>query len=166
MAALAYDEEVIVIDSGSYCTRIGMAGQPNPDLVDKTVIGKPKRRGSINIEDGSESKQIYTGDDALSKQSILHLNYPVKKGVVTDWSSLECLWRNYFERLSYDVEDHPIMILDSPFSTDDDRETMTTLMFEAFSSPSLYIATTAACSLYASGRTTVRDACMLYPKYL
>jgi actin, other eukaryote len=45
-------------------------------------------------------------------------------------------------------------MLDSPFSSDESRERLTSLMFETFNAPSMYIDTTAACSLYASGRTT------------
>jgi len=111
MAALSYDEDVIVIDSGSDLTRIGMSGQGSPGLVEKTVIGKPKRRASIAVDE-KDSKHLYAGEEAIARQSILNIVHPVQKGIVTDWPSLEALWRMYFEKLSYDIEgtNYPLLV--------------------------------------------------------
>ena len=73
------EEEVIVIDCGTETTRIGMAGSPAPNLINRTVLGKPKRPESIAI-DGNRS--AFVGHDALQKHSILNLKHPVDKGMV------------------------------------------------------------------------------------
>ena len=49
--------DTIIIDNGSFETKIGYAGNMNPDIVIPTVIGK-------NI--GSE-KKYFIGEDALNK---------------------------------------------------------------------------------------------------
>ena len=73
------EEEVIVIDCGSESTRIGMAGDAAPALIDRTVLGKPKRRESI-ASDGKRG--VFVGQDALQKHSILNLKHPVEKGLI------------------------------------------------------------------------------------
>ena len=78
----------------------------------------------------------------------------MEKGIITDWDGIEELWTAYFEEMELDTEAQPMLVLDSPFASDASRERLTQLMFETFNAPSMYIDTTAACSLYASGRTT------------
>ena len=152
------EEEVIVIDCGSESTRIGMAGDAAPALIDRTVLGKPKRRESI-ASDGKRG--VFVGQDALQKHSILNLKHPVEKGLIVgkrivfqiawvddrqfssyshsrnsvfsslslvDWDGIEQLWAAYFEELDYDTEAHPMFVLDSPFCPDASRDRLVTLM--------------------------------------
>ena len=51
-------------------------------------------------------------------------------------------------------EEHPILLTEPPLNSTKTREKMTTVMFEVFCAPSVYIGNTAVLSLYASGRTS------------
>ena len=66
-----YEEEVIVIDSGTEMTRIGLAGGQGPALVKRTCVGKPRRRESIASGKG---EALYVGEDALAKHRYIHLS--------------------------------------------------------------------------------------------
>ena len=69
-----------MIDCGSETTRIGMAGDNAPVLINRTVLGKPKGRESIAT---GGNRGAFVGHDALQKHSILNIKHPVEKGLVT-----------------------------------------------------------------------------------
>ena len=39
-------------------------------------------------------KNAYVGDEAQSKRGILNLNYPIDRGVVTNWNDMEKIWHH------------------------------------------------------------------------
>ena len=53
-----------------------------------------------------------------------------------------------------DPANHPVLLIESRYSTNNHREKMTQIMFETFNTPSMYITVKHALSLYVSGRTT------------
>ena len=105
MSTPTYEEEVIVIDTGTDFTRMGLSSQAAPAMMCRTVVGKPKRRESIASADGKP--QIYFGQDAFDKHSVLNLKYPVEKGIINDWDALESLWHSCFAHLRLDIESLP-----------------------------------------------------------
>ncbi len=68
---------------------------------------------------------------------------------------MEAIWRHTFDNeLRVDVSTRPVMLTEAPMNPKVNREKMTTLMFEDFNVPAMYVAIQAVLSLYASGRTT------------
>merc|ERR1719491_1988877 len=76
---------------------------------------------------GMAQKDAYVGDEAQSKRGILLLKYPIE---------------------------HSVLLTEAPLNPKANREKMTQIMFETFSTPGMYVAIQAVLSLYASGRTT------------
>ena len=77
----------IVIDAGSYTTKVGFNGHETPKAEFPTTIGRLKR----DVSEATRAKHhdYYIGDEALWKHLILDTTRTVECGVVVDWDAME-----------------------------------------------------------------------------
>ena len=86
------------------------------------------------------------------------LEHPMERGTVVEggWDAMELLWEHIYSKsyLNAKLEEHPVLLTESPHNANSHREQLAEIFFETFRVPALFVAPPAVLSLYASGRTT------------
>ncbi|KAJ5730255.1 uncharacterized protein N7483_004763 [Penicillium malachiteum] len=129
------DVQPLVLDTGSFRTKAGFSGDDAPRAL-PTVIGNS-----------------HMGDEAISNgEPLINL---IQNGTVTDWDALFKIYHYaFYKGLNVATEEHPILLAESPFTSQADREKVVKLMFETFNVPALNIVPDAVLAAYASQRVT------------
>jgi actin len=148
------DEEqaAIVCDNGSGMVKAGFSGDDAPRCVFPSIVGRPKGEQTMM---GGARKDHFIGDDAQARRGILTIRYPIEHGIVTNWDDMEKIWHHtFYNELRVNPEANNVMLTEAPMNPKQNREKMTSIMFETFSVPAMYVGIQAVLSLYSSGRTT------------
>ena len=121
----------IIIDNGSGIIKSGFAGNDHPSAVFPTIIGR--RRHAAAILETNQQDQ-YIGKRALVNKDVLTIHYPIEHGIVADWHGMEKIWHHtFYNELHAAPEEHPLLITDSSLNPKGNREKMTEVLFERFS---------------------------------
>uniref|UniRef100_A0A7S4Q5B9 Actin-related protein 3 n=1 Tax=Alexandrium monilatum TaxID=311494 RepID=A0A7S4Q5B9_9DINO len=145
----------VIIDIGSGFTKLGYAGNIEPQYVIPTVVANSaKKAGSVYISKsqttGFAETDYYIGDEALARKETHDIVYPVAKGRIDHWDDMErFLQQAIFRNLRCLPEEHLFLLTEPPFNTPENRELTAELMFETFNVKGLHIAVQAVLALYA-----------------
>lgn len=152
MAFLDGNKRALVVDNGSFRIKAGFSRDEAPRALFPSVVGRVKHDG---IMVGTDNKDAVVGHHAIKRRGMLNLSNPIRGGSVQDWQNVEKIWHHtFYNELQVPPEEHPVLLTEPPLNSVQNREKMTSVMFEVFCTPSVYIGNTAVLSLYASGRTS------------
>jgi actin-related protein 4 len=151
----------LVLDTGSYWTRVGFAGEDSPRAVIPTHYGS--MLAGVDAEElpdadgpavGGPKKTYYFGDSDLNyPRPGMDISNPMKDGVVQDWDAITSIWSHGLENiLQTDAKDSPMLFTEQIWNSDASREKMMEVAFEHFEAAATYIVKSPVCSLFASGK--------------
>lgn len=139
----------IVIDNGTGYTKMGYAGNVEPQFIIPTSIAAKKV--DINKAANLDDLDFHIGDEAEPYSKTFGINYPVRKGQVDNWTQMEQVWQHsIFKYLRAEPEDHYFCLTEPPLNPPENREFAAEVFFETFNVPGLYIAVQAVLALCAS----------------
>ena len=114
MASLGPSTRAVVIDNGSGYSKVGYAGNVRPDYVFPTAIAAADEGASEiggSARDGLRDLDFCVGDLAVGS-SRHTVNYPVRHGLIENWTNMERVWqRCFFEHLRADPEDAYVVLV-------------------------------------------------------
>ena len=145
------DNPPCVIDNGTGYTKMGYAGNSEPQYIVPTLIASQVNKGFDSKAGGVDDLDFYMGNEAQAHQQSHQINYPIRHGLVENWDHMERLWqRCMFQYLRCDPEEHYMLLTEPPLNPPENREYTAEIMFETFNVPGLYIAVQAVLALAAS----------------
>eukprot|EP01136_Pigoraptor_vietnamica_P032282 Opistho-1_new@93961 len=145
-----------VIDNGTGYTKMGFAGNTEPQYIIPTSIGiketaKVGDKSQQRVYKGLDDLDFYIGDEAVKNERTYATHYPIRHGIIDDWDLMERYWEQaIFKYLRAEPEDHYFLITEPPLNTPENREYTAEIFFESFNVPGLYIAVQAVLALAAS----------------
>jgi len=145
----------VVIDNGTGYTKMGFAGNWEPQYIVPTVISTQEGKGgtqkAATQKKGIEDLDFFIGDEALANSKTYDTFSPIKHGQVENWTHMELFWEHcIFKYLRCEPEDHFFLLTEPPLNAPENREYTAEIMFETFNVPGLYIAVQAVLALAAS----------------
>jgi len=144
----------VVIDNGTGYTKMGFAGNTEPQYIIPTVLSLQEGKGAQKAatqKKGVEDLDFFIGDEALSYSRTYDIFYPVRHGQIENWTHMEYFWEHcIFKYLRCEPEDHYFLLTEPPLNAPENREYTAEIMFETFNVPGLYIAVQAVLALAAS----------------
>ena len=142
MDTVGEERRSVVIDLGSGTLKAGFGGDVVPRAVFPSVVGAG--RGGR-----------YVGAEAMAKQSLLKMSYPVQHGIIVSWDDAVTLLRHTFQNeLRADPAECNVLVTEPPLNPKANREKLIQVLFDTFRVPACYVACTSVLSLRASGCTT------------
>lgn len=151
------DLPACVIDNGTGYTKMGFAGNSEPQYIVPSAIAvkeSAKVGGNVNVRNRSiDDLDFFIGDEALQKPNY-STKYPIRHGMVEDWDLMEKFWEQcIFKYLRAEPEDHYFLLTEPPLNLPENREYTAEIMFESFNVPGIYIAVQAVLAIAASWTT-------------
>ena len=147
----------VVIDNGTGFTKMGYAGNLDPDFVVPTAIADLDKKSTLSVSTKNDEYNYYIGDKAISmaKESKNHkLTYPMQNGIIESWDLMEKYWnQSIYDYLKCDPQEHNFVLTEPPMNPPENRESIAEIFFETFNVPGLYIGVQAVFALLGCART-------------
>ena len=151
------DKLAVVIDNGTGFTKMGYAGNLDPDFVIPTALADLDKKSTLSVSNKNDEYNYYIGEQAINqaKQSKHHtLTYPMQDGIIESWDLMEKYWhQSLYHYLKCDPQEHYFVLTEPPMNPPENRENIAEIFFETFNVPGLYIGVQAVFALVGCSKT-------------
>ncbi|EGW30627.1 actin-related protein [Spathaspora passalidarum NRRL Y-27907] len=131
----------IILDPGSYNTRIGYAGDDFPKVTTSSFYGQV-----------GNGKRIF-GEDINVPRENCEIKPILKDSIITDWDAAIDQYKYYFEdTLKVDYKDQPVLITEPIWTELPYRQKLIETFYETFDFAGLYLAKAPTCISFQQGR--------------
>lgn len=132
----------IIIDNGSFMSRVGWATSSEPLLKFRNLIAKPRReRSKKDTIEIPQTPQLQVGNDIVNIETVrFQLKTQFDRNVVTHFEAQEHLFDYTFSHLGINTENcipHPILCTEAVLSPNSSRQLMSELLFECYNVPGI-----------------------------
>ena len=92
----------VVIDNGTGYTKMGYAGNCEPQYIVPTVVASRALKGGQEATvDGVDDLDFYIGNEARAHATTHQVNYPIRHGLIENWDNMvRAVWKSKFKRPS------------------------------------------------------------------
>jgi len=120
----------VVIDNGTGYTKMGFAGNYEPNYIVPSLIANlVEKKGSKKSD--VQDLDFFIGTEAAIKRENYNLDYPIRHGIVENWDNMEKYWqRCIYQYLNCDPEEHYMLLTEPPMNTPENREYTAEIMFK------------------------------------
>lgn len=147
---MSFSRPPCVIDNGTGYTKMGYAGNYQPNFIVPSLISTVAEQKGRKKDDCADL-DFFIGAEAVVKRHNYNVDYPIRHGVIENWDNMEKYWqRCLYQYLCCDPEEHHMLLTEPPMNSPENREFTAEVMFETFNVPGLYIAVQAVLALCAS----------------
>lgn len=141
----------IVLDPGSYNTRIGYAGDDFPKVLTPSFYAAPNG-DAIPVDSKKKSNRIF-GESINVPRSNYDIKPILKDSIITDWDAAIDQYSYYFnDILKIDYKEQPLLITEPVWTQQSYRQDMIENFYEYFDFPALYLARAPTCISFQQGR--------------
>ncbi len=151
------DKQAVVIDNGTGYTKMGYAGNLDPDFVVPTAIADLDKKSTLSVSTKNDEYNYFIGDQAIikAKESKNHkLTYLMQDGIIESWDLMEKFWhQSIYDYLKCDPQEHNFVLTEPPMNPPENRENIAEIFFETFNVPGLYIGVQAVFALLGCSKT-------------
>lgn len=156
----------VFIDNGSANCKAGSVGEDEegqaPTVQIRSCIGYPRCKQGLKMRISAITEDFYVGDEAQEKRGVLHLDWPIQRGIIKDFEGMEKIWNHLIDKelqavvdSSDDAEDFKgVFLTESPLLPSAVREQTMQTWFETFKCRNYFVAIGAVLGLYATGAET------------
>ncbi|KAK6199160.1 actin-related protein [Scheffersomyces amazonensis] len=137
----------VVLDPGSYNTRLGYAGDDFPKVVVSSYYGIHE-----NGNNKKNNKKLF-GESIGVPRSNFDIKPIMKDSEIIDWDAATEQYSYYFNSiLKIDFKEQPILITEPVWTDNKYRQKFVETFYETFSFPALYLAKAPTCVSFQQGR--------------
>jgi actin-like protein 6A len=157
------DVGAVVVDIGSFETRVGFAGEDSPKAVYPSLVGLTvggddvSMTGAAGGEDNAERSKWKVGAAELSyRRDDTEVRSPFDAdGVPSDQAVVQALLSHAFaSRLRCDMREHPLLLVEPSWNSNACREGLAELAFERFGTPGLFLSKSAVLVTFTNARSS------------
>lgn len=111
------NNKAVVIDNGTGYTKMGYAGNLDPDFFFPTAIADINKKSNLTVSNKNDEYNYSIGNEALemARTSPHHsLSYPMQNGVVDNWDQMEKFWhQSIYHYMKCDPQEHNFVLVNN-----------------------------------------------------